>query len=140
MIIYDIEFTFCCCSASEGEICCAFESDGTCDWAATDCDSGLANYTDNYITPFASLIQQYCGTVSWIFFVLLCFCAHSYFPHSIPIKVPVVLIIEPDSLPNLATNTANPKCGNSGTRASYQEGVTAAVLAFNQACPDKYEA
>ena len=41
-----------------------------------------------------------------------------------------MLIIEPDSLPNLATNQADPHCGNSATIAAYQSGIAYAVNRF----------
>lgn len=41
--------------------------------------------------------------------------------------VPIAVIIEPDSLPNLATNFNDERCGNSGTWRAYTEGVKYAV-------------
>ena len=45
-------------------------------------------------------------------------------------KVEIVLIIEPDSLPNLATNAGDYNCGNSATTAAYKTGVAYAVNKF----------
>jgi cellulase/cellobiase CelA1 len=45
-------------------------------------------------------------------------------------KVEVVLIIEPDSLPNLATNSGIPGCGNSATTNAYKTGVAYAINKF----------
>jgi cellulose 1,4-beta-cellobiosidase len=42
-------------------------------------------------------------------------------------KVEIVLIIEPDSLPNLVTNNGDYHCGNSATTKAYETGVTYAV-------------
>lgn len=42
-------------------------------------------------------------------------------------RVPVVAIIEPDSLPNFATNLDDPRCGNPGTQTAYIEGIKYAV-------------
>ena len=50
-------------------------------------------------------------------------------------KVPIVLVIEPDSLPNLASNLADPHCGNTATQAAYLQGVTYAVTAIAKAAP-----
>jgi len=47
--------------------------------------------------------------------------------------VPIVLVIEPDSLPNLSTNRADPRCGNAATVTAYQQGVAYAVEAIGQA-------
>ena len=41
--------------------------------------------------------------------------------------VPVVTVIEPDSLPNLATNMDDLKCGSNATQNSYKKGVAYAV-------------
>jgi cellulose 1,4-beta-cellobiosidase len=50
-------------------------------------ERGLERYKDDYITPIRKILQNY------------------------P-EVPTALIIEPDSLPNLATNMGVPKCSN----------------------------
>ena len=50
-------------------------------------------------------------------------------------QVPIAVIIEPDSLPNLATNTGNPHCGNSATRAAYTQGISYAVTKLATAAP-----
>jgi cellulose 1,4-beta-cellobiosidase len=50
--------------------------------------------------------------------------------------VPVALVIEPDSLPNLVTNTAMPACGNAATQAAYKAGVVYAVEQFAAHVPD----
>jgi cellulose 1,4-beta-cellobiosidase len=47
----------------------------------------------------------------------------------------IVLIIEPDSLPNLSTNAANPSCGNSATVNAYTKGIPYAVNTLKDACP-----
>lgn len=46
-------------------------------------------------------------------------------------NVPIVTVIEPDSLPNLATNQGDPHCGNSATVAAYTTGVPYAVNALS---------
>jgi len=49
--------------------------------------------------------------------------------------VEIVLIIEPDSLPNLATNINDPHCGNTATSAAYKSGVAYAVEKFKSLSP-----
>merc|ERR1712070_1312527 len=41
--------------------------------------------------------------------------------------VPTVVIVEPDSLPNLATNLDNPRCGNEATQTAYKTGIAYAI-------------
>mmetsp|Transcript_82792 Transcript_82792/g.268164 ORF Transcript_82792/g.268164 Transcript_82792/m.268164 type:complete len:349 (-) Transcript_82792:81-1127(-) len=38
-------------------------------------------------------------------------------------KVPIVVVVEPDSLPNLATNIGHPHRGNPATQAAYKNGI-----------------
>ncbi len=38
-------------------------------------------------------------------------------------SVPIVAIIEPDSLPNLVTNQGNPHCGNAGTQCAVMSEI-----------------
>ena len=93
--------------ASNGEICCSYNSDGTCDYnAAGNCESGIAEYTSTYIDPLYNVLSRYDQVVE------------------------IVLIIEPDSLPNLATNLADPRCGNVATTAAYSTGIAYAVNKF----------
>ena len=93
--------------ASNGEICCLYNSDGTCDYnAAGNCESGIAEYTSTYIDPLYNVLSRYDQVVE------------------------IVLIIEPDSLPNLATNLADPRCGNVATTAAYSMGIAYAVNKF----------
>ena len=47
-----------------------------------------------------------------------------------------MLVIEPDSLPNLATNAMKPGCGNNATAAAYTIGITTAVKELSAACPN----
>jgi cellulose 1,4-beta-cellobiosidase len=80
-IVYDLPNRDCNAKASNGEICCTYNADGTCDYTAGgSCEAGLKEYKNTYIDPITALLKQY--------------------QHN----VPIVLVIEPDSLPNLATN------------------------------------
>ena len=95
VIFYDLPNRDCDAKASNGEICCYANADGSCDYGKSgDCADGLAQYKNQYADPFAAVLKQYHATV------------------------PIAVIIEPDSLPNLATNAGNPHCGNSATRAA----------------------
>ena len=38
-------------------------------------------------------------------------------------ELPIVVVVEPDSLPNLATSLDHPHCGNPATVAAYMEGI-----------------
>jgi len=106
-IVYDLPNRDCNAKASNGEICCYYNSDGTCNYQQSgDCSAGIADYETNYTNVLYSVLAQY------------------------P-QVPVVLIIEPDSLPNLATNQDNPACGNSATETAYKTGIPYAVNKYS---------
>ena len=90
-IVYDLPNRDCKALASNGEICCTYHADGTCDYeTAGDCQQGLAEYKSEYIDPMRAILERYT-------------------------KVPVILVVEPDSLPNLVTNQADARCGNPAT-------------------------
>jgi cellulose 1,4-beta-cellobiosidase len=102
-IVYDLPNRDCHALASNGEICCTTKSDGTCDYnSGGDCSEGITKYKTKYIDPLVTLFGKY------------------------P-KVPIVTVIEPDSLGNLATNAGDPHCGNSATRAAYTQGIPYAI-------------
>merc|ERR1712190_46449 len=83
--------------------CCTKSADGTCDYdTQSDCADGLKEYMGDYVDPFVSVLSEYS-------------------------KVPVVVIMEPDSLPNLASNLAHPHCGNPATQAAYKKGIKYAM-------------
>lgn len=111
-IVYDLPNRDCHAKASNGEICCAYLPDGKCDYlAAGDCAAGLAEYEQEYIDPIAAVLSKYDG------------------------RVPIVLVIEPDSLPNLSTNKADPRCGNTATVAAYTRGIGYAVQQIGKRAP-----
>jgi len=102
-IVYDLPNRDCHAKASNGEICCYANSDGTCNYDQSgDCAQGINTYKTKYIDPLVGVISRYR-------------------------TVPVVAVIEPDSLPNLATNRGDPHCGNSATVAAYTTGVPYAI-------------
>ena len=82
--------------------------DGLCDYEAPgDCQHGVDEYTSEFIDPIRTVLNLFSA-------------------------VPVALIIEPDSLPNLVTNADNdPRCGSDATNAAYRKGVTYAVEALH---------
>ena len=103
-IVYDLPNRDCHAKASNGEICCTYNADRTCNYDASgDCSAGIAEYQTQYIDPLYSVLSQYAD------------------------KVPIVLIIEPDSLPNLATNLGDPHCGNTATQNAYTQGISYAI-------------
>lgn len=105
-IIYNLPNRDCNANASSGQLCCNVD----CDFSAPgDCLHGLSRYVTEFIDPIAELLRRYEDIV------------------------PVALVLEPDSLPNLATNTGHPRCGSSSTRAAYVEGVRYAVNAISRA-------
>jgi len=110
-IVYDLPNRDCHAKASNGEICCTYNADLTCNYdAAGDCADGISTYKAKYIDPLATLFGQYQNAV------------------------PIVLIIEPDSLPNLSTNQGDPHCGNSATKAAYETGIPYAIQTLAAKC------
>lgn len=82
--------------------CHALASNGELHCADSSCAVALETYRTKYIDRIVSKIQAY--------------------PNP---NLRIVLIIEPDSLPNLATNMGTPKCAQSET--AYKTGVTYAI-------------
>ena len=109
--MYNLPNRDCDAASSNGEICCGdVDDDGECDRAAPgDCREAIEEYLANYVTPLASHLAT----------------------HS---TVPAVVILEPDSLANLVTNTKNPSCG-AATRQAYTTGITEAVRILAATAP-----
>jgi cellulose 1,4-beta-cellobiosidase len=104
VIWYDLPNRDCDAKASNGEICCTKGADGRCDYdTVSDCADGIAEYKAGYADEFVSVLAEYKG------------------------KVPIVVIVEPDSLANLATNIGHPHCGNKATQTAYKTGIAYAV-------------
>mmetsp|Transcript_90336 Transcript_90336/g.255777 ORF Transcript_90336/g.255777 Transcript_90336/m.255777 type:complete len:793 (-) Transcript_90336:96-2474(-) len=109
---YDLPNRDCDAKASNGQICCKKNPDGTCDYLAPgDCAEGIQEYKSTYVDPFVSVLSEYDG------------------------KVPIVLVMEPDGLANLATNIAHPHCGNMATQTAYKQGVKYAVTQLASHAP-----
>lgn len=112
-IVYDLPNRDCHAKASNGEICCYYNDDRTCDYnKAGDCAEGLKEYKTTYIDPLVKVFKNFSK------------------------KVPIRLVIEPDSLPNLATNMQDPHCGNSATVAAYTTGIPYAINQIAECCPE----
>ena len=86
VILYNLPNRDCHALASNGELCCQYAADGTCVMEGGDpsCGDGLLRYRKHYVDPFAGVLAKYSS-------------------------VPAAVVIEPDSLPNLATNMEDPK-------------------------------
>ena len=111
-IVYDLPNRDCNARASNGEICCTVDPQTKrCNYlAAGDCSVAIQDYKTNYIDNIVAILQKY------------------------P-KVPVALVIEPDSLPNLVTNLGNPACSNLATQNAYKQGISYAVAQIAQKTP-----
>jgi cellulose 1,4-beta-cellobiosidase len=111
LIHYDLPNRDCRAKASNGEICCVYNADRTCDYDTDNqaCTDGLKEYETEYVDVFASIVAKYNDSV------------------------PMVLVIEPDSLPNMASNMSDPHCANSAT--AYKEGIKYAINKLSVAAP-----
>lgn len=106
-IVYDLPNRDCHAKASNGEICCSYNADRTCNYdAERGCSAGIQEYKSQYIDPLYEVFDQYDESV------------------------PIVLVIEPDSLPNLATNLGDSHCGNPATQNAYKQGISYALQRF----------
>merc|ERR1712061_822157 len=104
LIWYDFPNRDCAAAASMGEICCAYLPNGRCDWGnGGDCAEGINEYKTTYVDPFIEVLVEYRG------------------------RVPVVIVYEPDSLPNFATNLGVPNCAAVETRNAYSQGASYAL-------------
>jgi len=105
--IYNLPNRDCSAFASAGEICCTYNPDGTCNFlGGGNCAAGIVEYQTTYIDPLYELLAQYQSLVE------------------------IVLLIEGDSLANLASNAGNPRCGSAATTAAYSAGIYYAVDRF----------
>ena len=98
--------------ASNGELCCDHLADGSCNYESADatCSHGLQQYRSQYVDRFVATLARHAS-------------------------VPTVVVIEPDSLPNLATNLENPRCGNLGTQNAYRQGIAYAINTLHARAP-----
>jgi len=112
IVVYDVPNRDCDSNNSVGDICCYYNPDGTCDRRRPgDCASGLADYQHNFIDPIAEALHEQEGQLS------------------------IVAIIEPDSLPNLATNLGHAECANNATGMAYTRGIPYAVRQIAKQAP-----
>jgi cellulose 1,4-beta-cellobiosidase len=103
-VVYNLPNRDCAASASSGELCCMRmpPTVDTCQlkWG-TDCEHGLARYRDEFLAPIATLLRAFA-------------------------TVPVALVLEPDSLPNLVTSHTG-ECRGRATSDGYKRGVALAA-------------
>ena len=109
-VVYNLPHRDCNAAASAGELCCAplqqnesctsFMNNASAITSLMNCSHGLAAYEHSFIRPLAALLTAY-------------------------ERVPTVLIIEPDSLPNLVTGGA--ACRSIATRHAYRGGISLAI-------------
>jgi len=110
-IVYDLPNRDCKALSSNGQICCNTQESCAsfcsidCQKTASNCDEGLSTYKTQYIDKLVSLFQQY--------------------PH-----VQLILIIEPDSIPNCVTNLGIFGC-TTLTCDVYSQGVSYALQQFS---------
>ena len=110
-IVYNLPNRDCHAKASLGELCCTYSvnTSSHCNFTAPgECKDGLDDYRTKYIDRLVAWLQKFS-------------------------TVPVVTVIEPDSLPNLATNMDDIKCGSNATQNSYKKGVAYAVESLAKA-------
>ena len=111
LIVYDLPNRDCKANASNGEICCKYNADRTCDYSYSgDCTDGINEYKTEYVDVYADILSKFDG------------------------KVDIALIIEPDSLPNIASNLQDPHCANS--QQAYKEGVAYAIATIAEKAPN----
>lgn len=104
IVIYNLPNRDCHAYASNGQMCCTYNADGTCDYLNSgNCEAGLDEYKHEYIDPIVDILEEFDS------------------------RIAVSAIIEPDSLPNFATNLDDERCGNAGTRLAYTEGIKYAI-------------
>ena len=110
LIVYDLPNRDCKAHASNGEICCKYNEDKTCDYTYSgDCSAGINEYKTEYVDVYADILSKFEG------------------------KVDIALVIEPDSLPNMASNMGDPHCANSAE--AYREGVYYAINTIASKAP-----
>lgn len=105
LIMYNIPNRDCAALASSGEICCKRTSSvdgGGCSRSfddSDDCSDGVYEYKTEFVDPIVAILRQY------------------------ETRVRLVVVVEPDSLANLATNLDHPVCGHKATQTAYKEGI-----------------
>jgi len=66
VIFYDLPNRDCDAAASNGEICCTYRDDGTCDYdTQSDCADGIAEYKTTYVDPFVSVLAEFRAGCPW---------------------------------------------------------------------------
>lgn len=110
-ILYNLPNRDCNAKASDGEICCDGRGGGVaCDRSSGSCEAGLREYREDYIRPVARVLERFHSTM------------------------PIVLILEPDSLGNVVTNAGSEGCTEATLRA-YREGIRFAAETLASTAP-----
>ncbi|KAJ9465756.1 hypothetical protein DIPPA_19184 [Diplonema papillatum] len=100
-------------TVTAGEICCYAAAAGGCDLKkAGTCPTGISAYKKDFIDELIFLLAGYQGVV------------------------PIVLIVEPGAIANLAAKRDDPQCGNLATASAYAEGIAYAVAQFHKILPE----
>jgi len=102
LIMYNIPNRDCAALASSGEICCKKLPGGGCSRSfddSDDCTEGISEYQREMVDPAAEILRRYED------------------------KLRLVVVVEPDSLANLATNEDHPVCGHKATQNAYRSGI-----------------
>eukprot|EP01113_Clastostelium_recurvatum_P012258 TRINITY_DN1634_c0_g1_i1.p1 TRINITY_DN1634_c0_g1~~TRINITY_DN1634_c0_g1_i1.p1 ORF type:complete len:418 (-),score=107.59 TRINITY_DN1634_c0_g1_i1:61-1221(-) len=92
--------------------CAAAASNGEITCEDSTCAAGLARYKSQYIDVIVNIFKKYTN-------------------------VTIVLVIEPDSLPNLATNLNIAKCGQA--QSAYKQGVAYAIKQLAAVGPNVHQ-
>jgi len=107
LIVYDLPNRDCAALASNGELCCnespecATTCTQSCQMESTDCQTGIEKYKTQYIDELYRVLSLY-DTIH------------------------TILIMEPDSLPNIPTNRGAYGCSDV-TTDTYMEGIAYAI-------------
>lgn len=110
---YNLPNRDCHAKASSGEFCCGGRlPDGRCDLSdqPDNCMAGLHEYMTEYADPFIEVLSHYAPAV------------------------PVVIVLEPDSLPNLITNAEDSHC-RGATFEAYTRGLEYAARRLAEVVP-----
>ena len=105
-----------CATTVTPNICCYWR-DGECDFDPQDtndnfmCDDGIVEYI-TFLDKFTNVLANFSG------------------------EIPIAIVIEPQSLPNLITGAGN--CGTKTTHNAYQRAINEAGIMISERCPDCY--
>ena len=113
LILYNLPNRDCNAMASNGEICCDGHGGAGSPCSHTSggsCEAGLREYREEYIQPISEVLVRF---------------------HS---SMPLILVLEPDSMGNVVTNTGSGGCTDA-TLAAYRSGIRFAAEKLAAAAP-----